>query len=290
VDAKNGRRRTPRFRENVVVTVQAEKAAAFVALHAGDPFVIPNPWDAGSARILAGLGFQALATSSGASAGILGRRDGKVTRAEALAQARAIVEATDLPVSADLEKGFGDAPADTAETVRLAAGVGLVGCSIEDATGDKDRPLYDIGHATERVAAAAEAAHALTIPFTLTARAENFLRGNPSLDDTIKRLQAFEKAGADVLFAPGLPDLQSVRTVCAAISKPFNFMVGIKGKSFTVADLTAAGVKRISLASSLYRAAMTGLLEAAREVNAKGTFGYLDHSLSTPELNNFMQA
>ena len=223
---------------------QSDKAARFRALHQGaGAFVIPNPWDAGSARILAGLGFQALATSSGASAGILGRRDGKVTREEALAQARAIVEATDLPVSADLEKGFGDAPAVAAETIRLAAEVGLVGGSIEDATGDKDKPLFDIGQATERVAAAAQAARALPFPFTLTARAENFLRGNPNLDDTIRRLQAFEKAGADVLFAPGLPDLAAVRAVCAAVSKPFNFMVGIKGKSFTVAELEAAGVQ-----------------------------------------------
>ena len=269
---------------------QSEKATRFRALHQGPgAFVIPNPWDAGSARILAGLGFEALATSSGASAGILGRRDGKVTREEALAHARAIVGATDLPVSADLEKGFGDAPAVAAETIRLAAEVGLVGGSIEDATGDKDKPLYDLSLAAERVAAAVQAARALPFPFTLTARAENYLRGNPNLDDTIKRLQAFEKAGADVLFAPGLPDLESVRAVCAAISKPFNFMVGIKGKSFTVAELTAAGVKRISLATSLYREAMSGLVNAAREVKDKGTFGYLDRSLSTPELNNFMQ-
>jgi 2-methylisocitrate lyase-like PEP mutase family enzyme len=269
---------------------QSDKATRFRALHQGPAvFVIPNPWDAGSARVLAGLGFEALATSSGASAGVLGRRDGKVTREEALAQARAIVAATDLPVSADLEKGFGDAPAVAAETIRLAAEVGLVGGSIEDATGDKDKPLYDFGLAVERVAAAVQAARALSFPFTLTARAENYLRGNPSLDDTIKRLQAFEKAGADVLFAPGLPDLESVRVVCAAVSKPFNFMVGIKGKSFTVADLEAAGVKRISLAGSLYRAAMAGLVNAAREVKDQGTFGYLDRSLTTPDLNAFMQ-
>jgi 2-methylisocitrate lyase-like PEP mutase family enzyme len=269
---------------------QSDKATRFRALHQGPgAFVIPNPWDAGSARVLAGLGFEALATSSGASAGVLGRRDGKVTREEALAHARAIVGATDLPVSADLEKGFGDAPAVAAETIRLAAEVGLVGGSIEDATGDKDKPLYDLSLAAERVAAAVQAARALSFPFTLTARAENYLRGNPNLDDTIKRLQAFEKAGADVLFAPGLPDLEAVRAVCAAISKPFNFMVGIKGKSFTVAELTAAGVKRINLATSLYREAMSGLVNAAREVKDKGTFGYLDRSLSTPELNNFMQ-
>jgi 2-methylisocitrate lyase-like PEP mutase family enzyme len=269
---------------------QHDKAARFRALHqAPDAFVIPNPWDAGSARILAGLGFQALATSSGAAAGVLGRRDGTVTREEALAHARAIVAAIDLPVSADLEKGFGDAPEAAAETIRHAAAVGLVGGSIEDATGDKNRPLYDIGHAIERVAAAAQAARALAFPFTLTARAENFLRGNPDLDDTITRLVAFEKAGADVLFAPGLPDLAAVRAVCAAVSKPVNFMVGIRGKSFTVAELATAGVRRISLATSLYRAAMSGLLDAAREVKGKGTFGYLDRSLTTPELNGFME-
>jgi 2-methylisocitrate lyase-like PEP mutase family enzyme len=272
-----------------MTTSPSDKATRFRALHEGpSAFLIPNPWDAGSARMLAALGFQALATSSGASAGTLGRRDGRVTREEALAHARAIVEATDLPVSADLEKGFGDAPAAAAETIRLAAGVGLVGGSIEDATGDQDRPLYDFGHAVERVAAAVEAARSLSFPFTLTARTENFLRGNPSLDDTIKRLQAFERVGADVLMAPGLPDLAAVRAVCAALSKPVNFMAGIKGKSFTVAELQAAGVRRISLATSLYRLAMTSLLEAAREVKDKGTFGYLDRALPTPELNAFM--
>ena len=273
-----------------MAATQSDKAARFRALHEGPgAFVIPNPWDAGSARILTALGFSALATSSGASAGVLGRRDGKVTRDEALAHARAIVEATDLPVSADLEKGFGDAPAAAAETITLAAGVGLVGGSIEDATGDKDKPLYDIGQATERVAAAVRAARALSFPFTLTARTENFLRGNPSLDDTIKRLQAFEKAGADVLMAPGLPDLAAVRAVCAAVSRPVNFMAGIKGKSFTVAELQAAGVRRISLATSLYRLAMTSVVDAAREVKDKGTFGYLDRSLGTPDVNSFMQ-
>lgn len=273
-----------------MTATQNEKASLFRALHQGPgAFVIPNPWDAGSARILTGLGFKALATSSGASAGVLGRRDGQVTREEALAHARAIVGATDLPVSADLEKGFGDSPAAAAETIHLAAEAGLVGGSIEDATGDMDKPLYDIGHATERVEAAARAARALSFPFTLTARAENFVRGNPDLEDTIKRLQAFEKAGADVLFAPGLPDLASVRAVCAAVSKPVNFMVGIKGKSFTVAELEVAGIRRISLATSLYRVAMSGLLDAAREVKEKGTFGYLDRSLTTPELNGFMQ-
>jgi len=273
-----------------MTATQTDKATRFRALHAGPgAFVIPNPWDAGSARILAGLGFSALATSSGASAGILGRRDGRVTREEALAHARAIVAATDLPVSADLEKGFGDAPAVAAETIRLAAGVGLVGGSIEDASGDKAKPLYDMGHAVERVAAAVEAARKLSFSFTLTARTENFLRGNPNLDDTIKRLLAFEKAGADVLFAPGLPDLAAVRAVCAAVSKPVNFMVGIKGKSFTVAELQAAGVRRISLATSLYRMAMTGVVDAAREVKDKGTFRYVDRGVSSPDLAAFME-
>ena len=271
-------------------TSQNDKAQRFRALHQGaGSFVIANAWDAGSARILAGLGFSALATSSGASAGILGRRDGTVTREEALAQAQAIVEATDLPVSADLEKGFGDAPEAAAETIRRAGAVGLVGGSIEDASGNKEKPLYDLGHATERVAAAVAAARSLPYPFILTARSENFLRGNPDLDDTIKRLKAFEAAGADVLMAPYLPDLASVAKVCAALSKPFNFMAGIKGKSFTVAELAAAGVKRVSLASSLYRAAMTGLLTAAREAKERGTFTYLDDSLATPDLNAFMR-
>jgi len=273
-----------------MTATQRDKAIRFRALHEGPgAFVIPNPWDAGSARILAALGFQALATSSGASAGVLGRRDGRVTRDEALAHARGIVAATDLPVSADLEKGFGDVPATAAETIRLAAEAGLVGGSIEDATGDRERPLYDLGQATERVAAAVQAARGLPFPFTLTARTENFLRGNPSLDDTIRRLQAFEKAGADVLMAPGLPDLAAVRAVCAAVSRPVNFMAGIKGKSFTVAELAAAGVRRISLATSLYRTAMTALLDAAREVRAGGTFGYLNHAIATPDLNGFME-
>jgi 2-methylisocitrate lyase-like PEP mutase family enzyme len=273
-----------------VTATQHDKATRFRALHeAPGAFVIPNPWDAGSARILAALGFPALATSSGASAGTLGRRDGRVTREEALAHARAIVEATDLPVSADLEKCFADAPAAAAETIRLAAGVGLVGGSIEDATGSKDRPLFDLATATERVAAAVGAARALPFPFTLTARTESFLRGNPDLADVIRRLQAFEQAGADVLMAPGLPDLAAVRAVCAAVKKPVNFMVGIKGKSFTVAELTAAGVKRISLATSLYRSAMSGLIDAAREVADKGTFGYVDGGVSSAELAGFMQ-
>lgn len=268
-----------------------EKARRFSALHERPgAFVIPNPWDAGSARLLAGLGFEALATSSGACAGVLGRRDGRVSRAEAIAHAKAIVEATDLPVAADLENGFGDTPEDAAVTIRDAGAVGLVGGSIEDSSGNPEKPIYNADHALRRVEAAVVAARSLPARFLLTARAENFIRGNPDLADTIRRLKAYEKAGADVLFAPGLPDLAAVKEVCASLERPFNFMVGIKGRSFTVADLTAAGVKRISLATSLYRAAITGLLDAAREVKDHGTFGYLDGSIATPDLNALLKA
>lgn len=269
---------------------QTERAIRFHALHeAPEAFIIPNPWDVGSARILAGLGFQALATSSAAAAYAIGRRDHGLSRDEALAHSRMIVGATDLPVSADLGTGFGDAPEVVAETVQLAAEAGLVGCTIEDSAGDPDHPLYDESLAVARIAAAAEAARRLPFPFMLTARAHNFLYAEPKLNDTIRRLQAFSDAGADVLFAPGLPDIASVRTVCAAVSKPFNFMAGIKGKSFSVGELVAAGVKRISLAGSLYRAAMTELIEAAREVRDKGSFTYLDRSVTTPELHELMK-
>ncbi len=268
---------------------QAEKALRFQQLHQrAGAFLIPNPWDSGSARVLAGLGFEAFATSSGASAATYGRRDGKLTRDEALASARAIVNATDLPTSADLENGFGDAPDAVAETIRLAAEAGLVGCSIEDSTGDKNQPLYEVQFAAARIAAAVQVARSLPFRFTLTARAENFLRGKPDLDDTIKRLLAYEQAGADVLFAPALPDLAAVRAVCSAVSRPVNFMVGIRGKSFSVAQLVEAGVKRISFASSLYRAAITGLVEAASEARQSGTFGYLDKTITTAELTKFL--
>jgi len=271
-----------------MAVTQIDKGQQFRALHQGqDAFVIANVWDGGSARMMAGLGFAALATSSGASAGTLGRRDGRVTRDEALGQIRVICDATDLPVSADLEKGFGDAPEVVAETVKMAAEAGVVGCSIEDATGNPDAPIFDLGHATERIAAAVTAARALPFPFTLTGRTENFLRGRLDLDDTIKRLQAYEAAGVDALMAPGLPDLEAVRAVCRAVSKPFNFMVGIKDKSFTVAALAEAGVKRISLATSLYRAAMTGLINAATEVRQHGTFGYIN---SAADINPFLRS
>src|SRR5712675_1139819 len=234
---------------------QKEKALRFQELHKKPgAFLLPNPWDAGSARILAGLGFEALATSSGAAAGTFGRRDGQLTRDEALESVRAIVDATDLPVSGDLENGFGDSPEAAAQTVHLAAEIGLVGCSIEDASRGKIPQLYDVQLATERIAAAVQAAKSLPFPFTLLARAENFVRGKPDLNDAIKRLLAYQEAGADALSVPGLPDLAAVREVCTAVSKPVNFMVGGRGRSFTVAQLAEAGVKRISFATSLYRA------------------------------------
>jgi len=273
---------------HTMTTTQHEKALRFQELHRKPgAFLIPNPWDAGSTRLLAGLGFEAFATSSAAAAGVLGRRDGRMTRDESLANARLIVDATDLPVAADLEHGFGDGPDSAAETIWLAAGIGLVGGSIEDARADREKPIYDIALATERISAAVQAARSLPFPFTLAARAENFVRGNPDLDDTLKRLVAYEKAGADVLFAPGLPDLASVRAVCSAVSKPVNFAVGGRGRSFSVAELVAAGVKRISLAAAFYRAAMTGLIDAAKEVREKGTFTFVDHVMITPELNGF---
>jgi 2-methylisocitrate lyase-like PEP mutase family enzyme len=246
----------------------------------------------GTARILAGLGFEALATTSAGLAFALGRRDGEgaVSRAEALAHARTIVAATPLPVSADLENGFGDAPETAAETIRLAAETGLVGASIEDATGDPERPIYDAELARERIGAAAEAARALPFPFTLTARAENFLHGRPDLDDTIRRLQAFEAAGADVLYAPGLRDLAMIRTVCAAVAKPVNVIMGLAGASFSAEDLAAAGVRRISLGSALARAALGAFLRAAREVKERGTSSFADRAASFAELDPFMQA
>jgi 2-methylisocitrate lyase-like PEP mutase family enzyme len=251
------------------------KYSDFQDLHAST-FLIPNAWDPGSAKMLASLGFRALATSSSASAAVQGLKDGQLGKAAVLAHAKSIVDAVDLPVSADLENGFGHRPEDAADTIREAVAIGLAGGSIEDATGDADKPLYGFDDAVARVAAAVQAARQAGRPFVLTARAENFLRGNPSLDDTIRRLQAFERAGADVLFAPGLPDLDAVRAVCAALNKPVNFMVAFKGKSFTVAELQAAGVKRISLAGSLYRAAMNAAQAAAREALSQGTFGYIE--------------
>ncbi len=234
---------------------------------------------AGSAR-LPGVGD----IERGRGPATFGRADGGLRREQALEHARAIAEATELPVSADLENGFADAPEAAAEAIRLAAQAGLVGASIEDASGAADAPIYPFDLAVERVAAAVEAAHALPFPFLLTARAEGFLNDRPDLDDVIRRLQAFEQAGADVLFAPGLPDLAAVQAVCAATSKPVNFMAGLPGKSFSVAELEAVGVRRVSMSTSLFRAAMSGLVEAAREVGERGTFDYIERILTGKEL------
>jgi 2-methylisocitrate lyase-like PEP mutase family enzyme len=275
-----------------VAATQADKAQRFQALHARPgAFVIPNPWDAGTARILAGLGFEALTTTSAGLAFTLGRRDGRgaVSREETLANAKAIADATDLPVAADLENGFGDAPAAAAETIRLAGEqAGLVGGSIEDSTGDPARPIYDFGHAVERIAAAAAAARALPFPFVLVARAENFLHGRPDLDDTIRRLQAFEAAGADALFAPGLTRAEDIRAVCAAVGKPVDAVMGLKAAPFSVADLAALGVRRISVGSALSRAALGAFLRAAREIREQGTFGFAEAALPYAQANDLM--
>ena len=269
---------------------QHDKAVQFRALHEHPrAFIIANAFDAGSAQLLAGLGFPAIATSSAASAATLGRADGKITRDEAIAHAHALSDAVDVPVSGDLENGFGHTPEHAAETVRLAAQAGLVGGSIEDHTGDPNRPIYDFNQAVERVTAAVEAARSVSFPFTFTARCENFLHGHADLDDTLKRLQAFEKAGADVLFAPGLPDLKAVRLVCSSLSKPVSFMVGIPGLSFSVAELQDAGVRRISLATSLHRAALTGLYRAAMQIKEQGTFDFLNDLVSPKELGKFLR-
>ncbi len=268
---------------------QAEKAEAFWRRHdQPGAFVIPNPWDAGSARLLAGMGFSALATSSAAAAGTLGRGDYGLSREESLALAAQIARAVDVPVSADLENGFGDSPEEVATTVRLAAAAGLAGCSIEDARGDA--APYDLALATERIVAAVEVVRGLPHRFVLTARSENFVRGVKNLDDTIRRLQAYERAGADVLFPVGLPDLASYRTLCDAVTKPVNGIGGIKGRPFTAAQLAEAGVKRISLATALWRAAMTALRDAAAEVSGHGTFAFGERSLSTAEVTRLFSA
>ena len=270
---------------------QAEKGHRFQALHSrAGAFVLPNPWDAGTARILTSLGFEALTTTSAGLAFALGRPDGAgaVSRDETLANARAIVGATDLPVAADLENGFGDSPAAAAETIRLAGGAGLVGGSIEDATGDPQRPIYDFNHAVERVAAAVEAARALPFPFVVVGRAENLIHGRPDLDDTIRRLQGFEAVGADALYAPGLSKADDIRSVCTSVHKPVNVVMGLKGGSMSVAELASLGVRRISLGSALSRAALGAFTRAAREIHDLGTFRFSEDATPYAELNNLM--
>jgi 2-methylisocitrate lyase-like PEP mutase family enzyme len=270
---------------------QQSKGAVFRDLHAGpEPFVIPNPWNAGTAQILTGLGFPALATTSAGLAVALGCPDGAnlLDRAAVIGNARDIVAATHLPVSADLESGFAETPEGVADTIRAAAEAGLVGGSIEDATGRPDDPVRPLGEAVERVAAAVEAARALPFPFTVTARAENFLYARPDLEDTIRRLQAYEAAGADVLYAPALPTAEAIRAVCASVGRPVNVLAGSQKQPLGVAELAACGVRRISLGSTFSRAALGGLVKAAREVRERGTFGFVADAPSYGEVNQWM--
>jgi 2-methylisocitrate lyase-like PEP mutase family enzyme len=269
-----------------------EKAARFHDLHSRPgAFVIPNPWDAGSARILASLGFEALTTTSAGLAFSLGKADGTgaVTRDETIANARAIADATDLPVAGDLENGFGDSPEAAAKTIRLAATAGgLVGGSIEDASGDAARPIYDFTLAVERVSAAAEAAHSLPFPFVFVGRAENFLHGRADLDDTIRRLQAYEAAGADALYAPGLATAEQIRLVCSAVDKPVNVLMGVKGpdgRALSVSELAALGVRRISVGGALSRAALGAFVRAATELRERGTIDFAADALPHAEAN-----
>ena len=260
--------------ESVIVPTQAEKAELFRALHEGpELLLLPNPWDVGSAKLLASLGFAALATTSGGFAATLGRLDGSVTRDEALTHGAEIAAATSLPVSADLENAFADEPAGVAETIRMAVQAGLAGCSVEDFTGQPGSPIYDIGLATDRVAAAAAAAKAGRVQLVLTARAENYLHGRPHLADTIARLQAYQDAGADVLYAPGLTSLDEIRQVVSAVDRPVN-MLALPGGP-TVPELAEAGVRRVSVGASFAFAALGAVVEAARELREDGSYGFL---------------
>jgi len=267
---------------------QLEKARIFRTLHErNSTFVIPNPWDAGTSRLLAQMGFEALATTSAGAAYALGRPDGAIGRGAMLLHIAAIAAGVDVPVSADLENGYGDAPEEVARTIRLAAAAGVVGGSIEDATGEDatgraDAPIYEINLAVDRIKAAVEAARALNFPFTLTARCENFLHGRADLDDTILRLRAYQEAGADVLFAPGLTRLEDIAAVIRSVDRPVNVLAG---PSMTVSDLAGLGVRRISVGSALARVALTGFLAAAHEIHDHGTFSYAQSAVSHRDMN-----
>lgn len=265
---------------------QADKGRAFRALHYGQrAFLIPNPWDAGTARLLAHLGFEALATTSAGYAFFAGKQDNTIERDEMMAHVAAIVAATDLPVSADLENGFGDAPEYVAETIRMGAAAGLAGGSIEDMSHHPGHPIYPFEQAVERVRAAAEAAHALPFPFTLTARAENYLAGRRDLKDTIQRLQAYQEAGADVLYAPGLTSREEIAELVRSVDRPVNVVMGLQGAQFSLDELSALGVKRISVGSALSRAALGAFLRAAREMKEQGTFTFAEEAVSYREIN-----
>jgi len=270
---------------------QAEKGSAFRALHARDrAFIIPNPWDAGTARLLAQLGFEALATTSAGYAFSAGQPDNTIDLQEMLAHLRTIASATSLPVSADLENGFGDDPETVAETIRLAAAAGVAGGSIEDMSRQPGRPIYERAHAVERIRAAAEAARSLSFVFTLTARAENYLAGRPDLGDTIERLQAYQLAGADVLYAPGLTSKDDIAAVVSSVDRPVNVVMGLQGVQMSLAELSAIGVKRVSVGSALSRAALGAFLRAAREMREHGTFAFADEAASYREINGMFRA
>ena len=269
---------------------QAEKGTAFRALHQRDrAFVIPNPWDVGTARLLAYLGFEALATTSAGYAFSVGVPDNAVGRERMLTHVEEIVAGTDLPVTADLENGFGDDPKIVAQTIQLAAGMGLAGGSIEDATERPKDPIYEFGLAVDRIRAAAEVAHSFSFVFTLTARCENFLVGRPDLRDTIKRLQAYQEAGADVLYAPGLTKTDDIATVVRSVDRPVNVLMGMQGVEHNVAVLSELGVKRVSVGSSLSRAALGAFLRAAREMKDHGTFNYAQDAVAFRDINGLFK-
>jgi 2-methylisocitrate lyase-like PEP mutase family enzyme len=270
---------------------QAQKGSAFRALHEqAGAFIIPNPWDVGTARLLAHLGFEALATTSAGYAFSVGQRDNTVGRDRMMAHVGAIASATDLPVSADLENGFGDDPETVAETIRRAAATGLVGGSIEDSTNRSDEPIYEHGLAVERVRAAARVARSLPFGFTLTGRAENYLLGRPDLKDTIKRLQAYQEAGADVLYAPGLTSANDIATVVSAVDRPVNVVMGLRGVQLSLAALSKIGVKRVSVGSALSRAALGAFLRAAREMREHGTFNFVDEAVGYQQISAMFDA
>jgi 2-methylisocitrate lyase-like PEP mutase family enzyme len=268
---------------------QAEKGSVFRALHERDhAFIVPNPWDVGTARLLESLGFEALATTSAGFAFSIGKPDGAVDRETMLAHAADLSAATDLPVSADLENGYGDDPAYVADTVRLAASAGLAGCSIEDVAARRQQEPYELSLAAERVCAAADVAHSLGFPFLLTARAENYVIGRPDLRDTIARLQAFQEAGADVLFAPGLKSKEDIISVVRSVNRPVNVVMGLQGVQLSLADLSEIGVKRISVGSALSRAALGAFLRAAREMQTQGTFSFAENAVKYADINEML--
>jgi 2-methylisocitrate lyase-like PEP mutase family enzyme len=264
---------------------QSEKAKTFRALHERDTaFIIPNPWDIGTARLLASIGFEALATTSAGYAFSVGQRDNTIGRERMLMHVKEIVSATDLPVSADLENGFGDDPRTVAETVRLASETGLAGCSIEDMTDRPDDRIYSLELAADRIRAAAEVVRSLPFPFTLTARAENYLVGRPDLKDTIKRLQSYQEAGANVLYAPGLTTKEDIAAVVSSVDRPVNVVMGLQGVQLNVSELSKIGVKRVSVGSALTRAAFGAFLRAAREMKDHGTFTFAKDAVSFRDL------